>query len=652
MLERRDRQRWNNGFLQVVEGRRCCGNGRRPEAAPADEGRKHLNGFPRAAILLPAWLLCTVLPVSAQLHIGEVSAKGNGTVSSGYSATYGNQAISTHSWQAGGAATVSGAFHNPNFLSYDASFYLNQSRANSNFQSISSASGVNLSSNIFAGSPFPGALNYSKAYNSEGNYAIPGLTNYVTHGNSDTFGINWNENLPDKPSLSAGWQVGKSQYTVYGTNDEGNNSFHSINLNAGYKLDGFTTGAFYTTGGAQSRIPQIIAGLQSTQIDSANNAWGVNATHLLPYHGSFSSTFNRSYWDSSYLGTSTSGTIDMVTAQAAVQPRNDLSFSVSSDYSDNLSGQLVQAVVTAGGFVPGYNTNATSNSLDIMSIASYTPVPNTQASVYFERRTQSFLGSSYGVDSYGASATYAHALLGGTINGAGSVTANRSDTMGGDSLSFSLNENYSTSLLGWNVTESFGYAQNAETLLITYMNSYYNYSANVRRRWGPFNVSAGAGGARTALTDQPGTTSTSETYEAAAGYGQWITATGSYSKSSGQAIATGAGLVPVPVPSPVLPSSVISLYGGDSYSFGVSSTPARKLIMAVTYAKSTSDTTLNSIASANQNNEFSTLIQYQYRKLDFMSGYARLEQGFSNSGLPPEVIASYYVGVSRWFNFF
>ena len=46
------------------------------------------------------------------------------------------------------------------------------------------------------------------------------------------------------------------------------------------------------------------------------------------------------------------------------------------------------------------------------------------------------------------------------------------------------------------------------------------------------------------------------------------------------------------------------------------------------------------------------LIQYRVRKLNFISGYARLEQGFSNTGSRPEVISSYYMGISRWFNFF
>ena len=159
------------------------------------------------------------------------------------------------------------------------------------------------------------------------------------------------------------------------------------------------------------------------------------------------------------------------------------------------------------------------------------------------------------MNSYGGGAIYAHQLLNGTFNASFTLTANNADQTGEDTLGFSTNENYSSEILGWHVTGSFGYAQNAQTLLVTYMNSFYNYSGNARRSWGQFNVSAGAGGARTALTQQAGTANSSQSYNASVGYGVWITATGSYSKSSGQALATGAGLVPVPVPSPTLPSA-------------------------------------------------------------------------------------------------
>ena len=606
----------------------------------------------RAAELLPAALLLLPVTLTSQVRLGEISASENGTISTGYSASYGNLTGSSHGWTVGGATSLSGSFYNPNFLSFNASLYLNQSRANSDFQSISDASGVNISTSIFSGSKFPGAISYSKSYNSEGNYAVPGLANYVTHGNSDTFGINWSENLPAVPSLSAGFQLGTSNYSVYGTNDQGNNAFHSLNLHSGYQLAGFNMAAYYSDGSSHSLIPQLVTGLQSSESHTGNTGYGFNATTHLPLQGSFSAGVNRSEWNSNYLGYSSTGSIDLFNAVAAMHPLKKLSFSVSSDYSDNLSGQLIQSVVSAGGVVSGLNSDTSSNSLELMSSGSYSPGENLQLTAFFERRTQEFFGKDYGVRTYGASAIYAHTLLNGTFNSSVIVTANNSENSGVDTLGFSTTENYSSVVLGWHTNESFSYAQNVQTLLITYMNSFYNYSANLRRNWGQFNLSAGVGGSRTALTQQAGTANTNESYNASVGYGVWLTGTGSYSKSSGQAIATGAGLVPVPVPSPILPSDLVSLFGGDSYAIGISSTPVKKLIIGASYAKSLSNTSTDAISSTNQNSELNTLIQYQFRKLNFVSGYARLEQGFSGSGSPPEVIATYYAGISRWFNFF
>jgi hypothetical protein len=610
-----------------------------------------LAGALLLGILFPA------LPVAAQIKLGETTNSANGTISTGYTATYGNMTNSTHGWTIGGAANLSGSYYSPNFLSYNISPYLNQSRANSNFQSISNASGVNASMNIFAGSQFPGAINYSEAYNSEGNYAVPGLANYVTHGNSQTFGINWSENIPDAPSFSAGFQMGTSGYSVYGTNDQGNNSFHSVNLHSGYRWQGFNTGAYYTKGWSQARIPQIVAGLV-THTHSASDGLGVNVTHMLRWNGSATAGFNRSHWDSDYLGYSSNGTIDMVNAMATVHPKQSVSLTGTLNYSDNLAGQLIQSVVSAGGAVTGLNTNSSSNSLDAMGTATYTPTPSLQTSVFVERRSQTFLGETYGVNSYGGSLGYSRRLLDGSFNGSLVLTANKADRTGEGSLGFSTAENYSAVVLGWNVTGSFGYAQNVQTLLVTYMNSYYNFSGNVHRNWGLFNMSLGGGGARTALTQQAGTTSSSQSYNASLGYSPWIMATGSYSKASGQALATGGGLVPVPVPSPTLPPGVVALFGGDSYGFSISSAPVKRLILSSSYSKAISntsslatDTGLTS-ASSNANNQFTSLVQYQYRKLYFTSGYARLQQGFSLAGSKPETISSYYMGISRWFNLF
>ncbi len=605
----------------------------------------------RFAWLLTAASLLPTIPAAGQIHLGETSTRGSGTIASGYSANYGNMTNASHGWILGGTASFSGSFHSPNFLSYDFSPYLNQSRANSNFQSISNASGLNLSLGIFAGSKFPGSVTWSKAYNTDGNYAVPGLADYVTHGNSDTFGISWSENIPDAPSFSAGFQTGTSQYSVYGASDVGKNTFHSLNFHSGYLWAGFNMGAYYTAGGGKSQVPAVVAA-SILDINSNNTSYGYNVSHVLPLSGSFSAGINRSTWDTDYLGASSTGSIDTVNASAGVHPTRRLSVTATANYSDNLTGQIIQSIIGAGGIVPGLNADQSSDSLDLMAVATYAAESNLQTSAYVERRAQSYLGTDYGVTSYGGGAIYTRKLLNGTINSAVSVTANSADHSGQDTIGFSATESYSNRILGWHVNESFSYAQNVQTLLVTYMNSYYNYSGNISRNWKMFNVSAGGGGARTALTDQAGTANSSQSYNGSVGYGTFFAATGSYSKSDGQALLTGTGLVGVPIPLPILPSSLVSLFGGESYSIGVSSTPVKRFILGATYGKATSNTVSNGITSDNQNSQYNAIVQYQVRKLNFLSGYARLEQGFSSTGSPPQVISSYYMGISRWFNFF
>ncbi len=586
----------------------------------------------------------------AQLKTGDFTNQLSGTLSAGYNADYGNMTSSDHSWGVGGVANLSGSFYNPGFLSYNANFYLNQSRANSDFQSISSASGLSASATIFGGSLYPGSVSYSKAYNSEGNYAIPGLANYVTHGNSDSFGINWNENVPGLPSASVAFDLGSSKYSVYGTNDQGTNAFHALNFHSSYNAAGFNMGAYYNIGGGHAQIPQVVSGVQDSESHTGNDGLGFNVTHRLPMSGSVSAGINRSDWNTNYMGLNSTGTIDIFSVIANIQPLTKMSVGGSLNYSDNLTGQLYQAVLAGGGVIPASESNQSSNSLDLVGTVGYAPFDHLQTTAYVERRTQQFLGDTYGDTTFGVSAVVARDLVGGSFNASVNAAGNQEDRTGDNTLSFSTNENYSRVILGWNVNGSFGYAQNAETLLVTYLNSTYNYLGNIRRRWGNLNMSAGAGGSRTGLTAQPGTVSSTLTYEASFGYSPLITATGSYSKASGEALATGSGLVPVQPP--ILPSSLVTLYGGDSYSFGLASAPARGLLVTANYGRSKSNTSNSGITSQNLDDEFSALIQYQVRKLSFNSGYSRLAQGFSGSGLPTEVISSFYVGVSRWFNFF
>ncbi len=599
----------------------------------------------QAGILLAA-------PLSAQVKYGLFSSNLSGMLSSGYTAQFGNVTASDHNWSVGGTANLTGNYYKPSFLSYTGSFYLDQSRANSDFQSISNSSGLSVSANIFGGSRFPGSISYSKGFNSDGNYGLPGVANYVTHGDNDEFAVSWSLNLPEVPTLTAGFQMGNNQYSVYGTNNEGNSAFHTFNLRSAYEAAGFNMNAFYSQGGNHSLIPEIVSGQAGTEIHSDFDGVGFGISHRLPLQGSISGNVNRSSWNTTDQGTDTSGTIDTANVFAAMRPAEKLTFSGSVQYSDNLTGQLLQAVSGAGGVVTGIEGNQASNSLDMQAISTYLPTHDLQTDVFVERRSQFFEGVDYGVDSYGGGGNFTHRTREGTLNASLSFVGNRSEQNGGDTLGFSTTATYSNVIDGWHVNGAFGYAQNMQTLLITYLNSSYNFSGNVRRRFGKLSLSAGGGGSRTALTDQAGTSSSSESYNASLGYSSWINANGSYSQSSGLALATGAGLVPVPVPIPIVPSNLVTLYGGNSYSFALSSAPVRGLTISSSFARSDSSTSNTGNLSANQNQQYNSLIQYRVRKLGFISGYARLQQGFSQSSSAPQVISTYYFGVSRWFNFF
>ncbi len=594
------------------------------------------------------------LPASAQLQVGEVSSTISGVISAGYNGDYGNQINSDHSLSVGGSATLSGFFYNPNFLSFTVTPYMNQARDNSTYQSISDASGVNFTSNIFGGSHFPGSINYAKAYNSEGNFAIPGVANYTTHGDSQTFGISWAELVPGLPTLSASFQMGSSQYSIYGADANGNTDSHSFNLHSSYTLAGFNLGAYFSDGSSHSDIPQVVEGSSGVETSNTNtHGFGFTATHRLPLHGEFSNSFNSTTVDSSFLDYSYSGTIDTYNGSATFQPTQKLHLSVSTDYSDNLTGSLYEAATATGGIaIPPQQGNESSNSFDLLGSASYSILPNLQGVANADYRQQFFLGRSYSAESYGGGAIYSRPLFGGIFNAGVSLSDNMASTSSGNQLGFSGSASYSKRFDGWLASGSFSYSQNVQTLLITYMSSEYTYSGNISRRFGQFGWSVGAGASRTGLTEQNGIVSDTEGFNSTINYGKWFTLNGTYSKSTGSGIESGSGIVITPGPVPVPSTSDLILYGGKSWGFGLSSTPMRRLILSASLAKAETNSSFAGVLSNSDTKQINMLFQYQFRKMYLTGGYSNLSQGFSSSGTPPENVSAFYIGVTRWFNFF
>jgi hypothetical protein len=626
-------------------------------------------------ILAGVLLLAAHLP--AQVQIGDnLNLNLNGTISANYSGSYGNQINSSHGLGFGGTAGLSGFYYNPNFLSFNVNPYFNQSRSNSDFGSVTDASGVTLSSAIFSGSHFPGSVSYTKGYNTTGNYGIPGIASLNTNGNNQSFALGWSALLPGLPSLTAGYQQGSQNYSLYGTNQNGNANFRSVYLNSNYSIAGFNLGGGFSAGSSDALIPGVLVDGNETRSKGSTKSYTFSLGHILPWSGSFSSSFNRSDLNSDYLGYSFNGSIDRVAASAGLHPTPKLSFSLGADYTDNLSGSLYQAIIptlagqgsqgvsggeagsqtsAAGasgtGGIQGTQLNVSSHAWDFLLNSSYAFAPNLQATAEFERRQQTYGNANYGSNLYGGGVFYTRQILGGYMGASVNVFDSTIDGQSSNSLGFNTNVNYNRRIGLWQVGGYFNYAQNVQTLLVSYTSSFYNFSGSVSRRIGRrlfWTANAGAG--LTGLSAVPGSSSASESFGTSLGTNR-ISFTATYNKSNGNALAGGNGLVPTPLP-PILPPSLVVLYGGQSYAFALSGSPVRHLSASLSYVNARNNITNQGIASWNRLEEKNAYLSYQFRQIGIQGGYTQFIQGFSASGTPPASLSSFSIGVYRWFNFF
>ena len=76
------------------------------------------------------------------------------------------------------------------------------------------------------------------------------------------------------------------------------------------------------------------------------------------------------------------------------------------------------------------------------------------------------------------------------------------------------------------------------------------------------------------------------------------------------------------------------------------------MILSANYSRSLSDTLSSTSFSRNNTEVFNTQLQYHLRRIGLQAGYTRFIQGISASGLPAANTNAYFVGISRWFDFF
>jgi len=602
------------------------------------------------AVCLVLTSLLLVLPAAAQYQFGDADlSKLTGNLGAGYTGAYGNQETSSHELGLNGSASLAGFYYNPNFLSFNFTPYYGENRANSDYRSVDNSSGLAFSSSIFAGSHFPGAVSYTRDYNSSGTFAIPGVPNVTTHGNSDNLGVGWGVNLPELPSLSVFYNRSNSSASLYGTDATTNAASQNIGLRSLYNLDGFQLNGSYNHSTSHSELPAFLQS-QAESSSSTSDGYSFGVSHKLPFNGSAAVGYNHSDFTADSFGYHNNGSVGNAFANVSFNPTTKLSLTGNVNYVDNLAANLTELFLASG--VPGQLfTSSGSHSLDVNTLATYRLNAEISFDGVVDRRDQSFLGQTYSSTVFGGGVTTARAFLGGVVSGTLRLADYRSDGVGGNkgtsSLSLIASANYSRNFEQWRFNGNFSYSQNQQTLLIAYLTSFYTYGASVYRPIWKLRWTGAFAGTHSGLVQQAGTLNSSESYSTSLG-SRHLTASAGYSNSSGIGVLTPIGVAPPPVPN--LTSQL--LFGGKSYNFSLGSSPIRRLILSGSYSTSHGNTTSPSLASSYNTKSLNVLVQYRLRQMGFTGGYNRLQQGFSLTGARPFDGSTFYVGVNRWFDFF
>src|SRR5579864_5642497 len=237
-----------------------------------------------------------------ELSIGEnTKISAGGLFTFGYSGNYGDVIPSAHGLTWGLDGKLSGYYYNPNFLSFTATPYYNQSRSDSTYQSLTGASGIDTTANFFTGSHFPGSVSYHYDRNSSGTFGLAGEPSFTTIGKGQGFGINWSALIPNLPTLSVGYSQGDGSGTIYGTSEQTNSNTRLFNVRSGYQIAGFRLNAFYDRNSLNSKFPQFLAGTSESVQDSKGDDVGFGVQHPLPLHGQFYANYNRASAQSDYF---------------------------------------------------------------------------------------------------------------------------------------------------------------------------------------------------------------------------------------------------------------------------------------------------------------------------------------------------------------
>lgn len=568
-----------------------------------------------------------------------------------------NQGASGHSLGFAGDASLNGFYYNPNFLNFSVRPFYDRTQSNSVFGVLTNSSGVNSGLNLFSGSHFPGSFSYNKVVNSSGEFGLPGsAVGLATNGDGQGFAVSWSALLPDWPTLTATYAINSGSSSIYGSQQESKQTDHDLTLTSTYNLAGFRLAGGYAHRNVDGTFSELIEGVvQPVNSITASNEYQVNASHSFPMQGSYSVSASRTSYDYSYHDGSSlasSGASDTLNGNLNFRPVTKLSVGVMAAYNDSLLGGLPEQVI--GGGTGGTVSLGKFRSYLVGSDANYQLLRNLSLRATVNHVQQTFLGQSYGATQFGGSANYnaERSLLKGLSFSLAVVDTATKE--GNTALGFVGNLNYHRKFDGWEADANFSYSQNVATLVIVDTTSSYGYVTNLRRRLGNRSFfMVGYSGSHSGFNTVSDSSSSAQRVSSTFTYRRY-SVNGFYSTSNGRAAFTPNGLVPLPgnLPPEALPPGTALVFDSKAYGFNASASPMRRLNISAGYAQSSGEMIDPLTSTFTKNSLINGVAQYRLRKIFVNSGYTRLIQSIGTPGTAPITVTTYFIGISRWFNFF
>lgn len=596
-----------------------------------------------AGLLLTGTLL-------GQMQVGDNTRFNlGGSVGFGYSGGFGDTGISSHGLTLNGNANASGYYYNPNFISFSLQPFYNRSQSNSNSQSITNDSGLIGSMNFFAGSHFPGTITYDREFNTTGEYGLPGVAGFATHGSTQGYGITWGANLPKLPTLQVSYTSTGSDATIFGTTGDSKNSFKNLNLFSTYLLKGWQLNSNYSRQNSHTELPAFISG--GTTGDGNSSTYGFSVSHKIPFSGSFGASWTQSAYENATTAGPNTGNTDSATITAGITPIRKVTIYTNLRYTGNLVGAYQQSLA-ASGITSPIAVDNTSNSLGVDTMVTYSPNRLIGFAGHVNHRMQHYSGRDITDTQFGGNVNinYARPFLGSLIFSVGVVDS--ASEQGNNGAGLVGNVGFARRIRGWNTSADFSYSQNVQTLIALYTTSSFTYGASVRRKVTANSYwSASARAAHSGISQQAGSNNRSENINSIFNWRRY-SFSGNYSQSFGTSILGANGQLTPTQPLPGLIPADYVFFNAKSWGGGIGVSPFRKMVVTANYSQVKSDTSAHSLASMNAGRRYDAVVEYRLRKMDFRGGFNRLQQSIGASGASPTVVNSYYFGISRWFSIF